>query len=50
LELHPALWLLDERRHPLGTEKPGLPFDMCNGCGMAFTPQAVHNVLKLIGP
>ena len=50
LELHPVLWLLDERRHPLGTEKPGLPFDLCAGCGMGFTPQAFHNVLQLIGP
>jgi hypothetical protein len=49
LEMHPDLWLLDERRHPPGTEGPLFP-DMCAGCGMGFTPQAFHNVLKLIGP
>jgi hypothetical protein len=50
LELHPVLWLLDELRPPLGTEKPGLPYEMCTGCGMGFTPQAFYNVLQLIGP
>ncbi|MCU0864500.1 MAG: hypothetical protein MUC36_11940 [Planctomycetes bacterium] len=47
---HPVLWLLDELRPPLGTEKPGLPYEMCTGCGMSFIPQAYHNVLQLIGP
>ena len=50
LELHHALWLLDELRPPLGTEKPGMPYEMCMGCGMGFAPQAFANVLRLIGP
>ena len=50
IEIHHALWLLEDERDPLGTERPLEIEDQCTGCGMGYTPPSLTGTLKLIGP
>ena len=50
LTMHHVLWLLEDERDPLGTERPSVIEDHCTGCGMGYTPPSLTGTLKLIGP
>lgn len=51
LDIQPAVAALEAERLPLGTEaRRNLRYECMISCGMGFTPPALTDVLKLIGP